>query len=41
LTHTCLNCHSNKSAFCDACHHYMAVTPNCWDCHVTPPEETR
>jgi hypothetical protein len=41
LTNTCLDCHSNKSTFCDSCHHYMAVNPNCWDCHVAPPEETR
>jgi len=41
LTNTCLDCHSNKSAFCDSCHNYMGVNPNCWDCHVTPPEETR
>jgi hypothetical protein len=41
LTRTCLDCHSNKSTFCDSCHHYMAVHPNCWDCHVAPPEESR
>jgi hypothetical protein len=41
LTNTCLDCHSNKSTFCDACHNYMAVNPNCWDCHVVPPEEPR
>jgi hypothetical protein len=41
LTHTCLDCHSNKSTFCDSCHNYMSVTPNCWDCHVAPHEETR
>jgi len=39
LTKTCLDCHSNKSEFCDACHNYSAVgQPNCWDCHVVPEE---
>jgi hypothetical protein len=41
LANTCLDCHSNKSTFCDSCHNYMAVSPNCWDYHVAPPEETR
>jgi hypothetical protein len=35
LTGTCLGCHSNKSEFCDRCHEYAAVKPDCWDCHVT------
>jgi hypothetical protein len=38
LTDTCLNCHSNKDQFCDACHTYSAVSPYCWDCHVIPEE---
>jgi hypothetical protein len=38
LTGTCLNCHSNKSEFCDTCHDYSGVEPNCWDCHVVPEE---
>ena len=36
LTDTCLECHTNKEQFCDACHNYSAVTPYCWDCHVIP-----
>ena len=36
LTDTCLDCHSNKGQFCDACHTYSAVDPYCWDCHVIP-----
>jgi len=36
LSRTCMDCHSNKADFCDACHTYMAVTPYCWDCHVEP-----
>lgn len=35
---TCMNCHSNKSKFCDQCHNYMGVTPYCWECHVVPKE---
>jgi hypothetical protein len=38
LSDTCLDCHSNKEKFCDACHTYSAVTPYCWDCHVIPGE---
>ena len=37
LTGTCLNCHSNKTEFCDQCHDYGGVKPYCWDCHI---EET-
>lgn len=36
LTKTCMNCHSNKSEFCDQCHNYLGVNPYCWDCHVEP-----
>ncbi|MFC2084034.1 sulfate reduction electron transfer complex DsrMKJOP subunit DsrJ [Bacteroidota bacterium] len=36
LTKTCMDCHSNKTEFCDQCHNYLGVTPYCWDCHVEP-----
>ena len=36
LTGTCLGCHSNKAEFCDRCHNYLRVEPNCFDCHVVP-----
>ena len=35
---TCMDCHSNKSKFCDRCHNYMGVAPYCWDCHIVPKE---
>ena len=38
LQNTCMNCHSNKSKFCDQCHTYMGVAPFCWDCHIAPKE---
>lgn len=38
LSNTCMNCHSNKSEFCDQCHNYLDVNPYCWDCHVAPKE---
>jgi hypothetical protein len=38
LQTTCMDCHSNKSKFCDQCHNYMAVAPYCWDCHIAPKE---
>jgi len=36
---SCTSCHSNKEEFCDSCHNYTAVTPYCWECHLTPKEE--
>jgi len=38
LQNTCMDCHSNKSKFCDQCHNYMAFDPYCWDCHIEPKE---
>lgn len=38
LQMACMECHSNKEKFCDSCHDYAAVTPTCWDCHLTPTE---
>jgi len=35
---TCMDCHSNKSKFCDKCHDYASVDPFCWDCHIEPKE---
>jgi hypothetical protein len=37
LSNTCLGCHANKAEFCDQCHNYVAVTPNCWGCHLEKP----
>jgi hypothetical protein len=34
LSNTCMECHSNKTQFCDQCHNFVAVTPNCWGCHL-------
>lgn len=36
FTGTCLKCHSNTSQFCDRCHNYAGVSPDCWDCHTQP-----
>lgn len=38
LVSTCLSCHQNKAEFCDQCHNYVGIKPNCWDCH-TPPKK--
>jgi hypothetical protein len=35
---TCMDCHSNKTKFCDRCHNYANVDPFCWDCHIAPKE---
>jgi len=39
LSNTCLDCHSNKTEFCDRCHNYAQVQPYCWDCHIDNPKE--
>jgi hypothetical protein len=38
LSQSCLGCHSNKEQFCDTCHLYAGVKPNCWSCHNVPRE---
>ncbi len=38
ISNTCLDCHSNKSDFCDKCHSYASVDPYCWDCHIDDPK---
>jgi hypothetical protein len=40
LQNTCMECHSDKSKFCDQCHNYTGVDPFCWDCHIEPKEKT-
>ena len=36
LVKGCLKCHTNKAAFCDRCHEYADISPDCWDCHIEP-----
>lgn len=38
LQNTCMGCHKEKEKFCDRCHNYVAVAPNCWSCHIEPKE---
>lgn len=38
LQKTCMECHTSKVEFCDACHNANSVNPYCWDCHVPPVE---
>ncbi|MEW6743545.1 MAG: sulfate reduction electron transfer complex DsrMKJOP subunit DsrJ [Planctomycetota bacterium] len=33
LTRTCIGCHTDRKEFCDQCHDYVSVRPNCFDCH--------
>lgn len=40
LTNTCLNCHSDKTEFCDQCHNYVGISNYCWDCHNAPETKT-
>ncbi|MDQ7785629.1 MAG: sulfate reduction electron transfer complex DsrMKJOP subunit DsrJ [Desulfomonilaceae bacterium] len=39
LQNTCMKCHTTKTQFCDRCHDYLDVAPNCWDCHIAPKEK--
>jgi hypothetical protein len=39
LQNTCMECHNNKSKFCDQCHNYAGVEPYCWECHIEPKEK--
>ena len=41
LSNTCLDCHDNKTQFCDRCHDYASVDPYCWDCHIDNPKEMK
>ncbi|GAW91758.1 sulfate reduction electron transfer complex DsrMKJOP subunit DsrJ [Calderihabitans maritimus] len=38
LQNTCMECHSNKTQFCDRCHKYVGVKPDCWTCHIESKE---
>jgi hypothetical protein len=33
---SCKNCHLNRATFCDRCHDYAGVKPDCWECHFLP-----
>ena len=39
LTKTCLKCHTDRDKFCNRCHDYADVKPNCWTCHVDLKEK--
>ena len=42
LEGTCMRCHGDKAAFCDRCHHYLAVSADtCWNCHINPVKTAR
>ena len=41
LTRACIQCHSQAVSssgekFCQQCHDYADVRPDCWNCHVGP-----
>jgi len=36
LSQGCMGCHRDRAEFCDRCHNYAGVSPDCWDCHVAP-----
>ena len=39
LQNTCIGCHSNYDNFCNRCHTYSGITPYCWNCHLSKPQE--
>lgn len=32
----CKSCHTSREQFCDQCHTYVGVAPNCFTCHSYP-----
>lgn len=32
----CATCHTSREKFCDRCHTYTGVAPNCFECHHYP-----
>jgi len=32
----CKTCHEKREEFCDRCHEYMGIQPECFDCHKLP-----
>ena len=34
LSNNCMECHSNKSQFCDQCHNYVRGGTKLWGCHL-------
>lgn len=32
----CQTCHKRRDEFCDRCHHYVGVKPECFECHYFP-----
>ncbi|MEO5339105.1 MAG: hypothetical protein H7837_01110 [Magnetococcus sp. MYC-9] len=32
----CSTCHKSREKFCDRCHTYAGVAPNCFECHDYP-----
>lgn len=39
LQNTCMECHSNYEDFCQSCHEFSGVEPNCWQCHTNEATE--
>lgn len=32
----CQSCHTQRAQFCDKCHTYVGVQPDCFECHNYP-----
>uniref|UniRef100_A0A1S7LDK7 Putative triheme c-type cytochrome DsrJ [dsrJ] n=1 Tax=Magnetococcus massalia (strain MO-1) TaxID=451514 RepID=A0A1S7LDK7_MAGMO len=32
----CKTCHTSREQFCDQCHNYVGVKPDCFTCHIYP-----
>lgn len=33
----CPECHTSREEFCDRCHGFVGVQPECWNCHIYRP----
>ena len=36
----CRSCHPYREEFCDQCHDYVGIEPECWSCHFYPESKT-
>ncbi|MDI6781812.1 MAG: hypothetical protein QME49_06910 [bacterium] len=37
----CQTCHKNRDEFCDRCHNYVGVKPECFECHHFPTSKDK
>lgn len=35
----CRECHTSRAGFCDSCHQFAGVSPDCFGCHFYPVDD--